>query len=62
MFFIWKIRLSIRDVTYSLLTKKRTKFTLFDFDFPKTLEMTSRHLENFQKPKFGKAFCLRNEK
>ena len=43
------LALSVRDVTLSLFTKQRTKF---DFVFPKTLEMISRHLEislNFQK-------------
>ena len=34
----------IRDVTLSLFSEQRTKFTLFDFVFPKTLEMISRHL------------------
>ena len=40
------IFLSLGVSFMSLFTKQRTKFNLFDFDFPKKLEMTSRHMEN----------------
>ena len=37
------------DVTLSLFTQQRTKFTLFDIVFTKTLEMNFRHLESSKK-------------
>ena len=61
--FDYRVIVGVRDSTLCLFTKQRTKFTLFDP--PKTLKMTSRHLEsslNLQKQKFGKKLCLTNEK
>ena len=47
----WDLKkiISIRDVTLPLFSKQKTKFTLFDFVFPKTLEMTSGKLLKLSK-------------